>query len=49
MLEFYAPWCGHCKSLAPAYSSLAKKLHKDAAGVKIAKLDATIHKDFSNK
>eukprot|EP00397_Hematodinium_sp_SG-2012_P004691 GEMP01004704.1.p1 GENE.GEMP01004704.1~~GEMP01004704.1.p1 ORF type:complete len:969 (+),score=261.57 GEMP01004704.1:492-3398(+) len=40
LLEFYAPWCGHCKSLAPTYKRLAKEMqtHTDLV---VAKMDAT--------
>lgn len=40
LMEFYAPWCGHCKKLAPIYDNLGKHF-KDNADVIIAKIDAT--------
>ncbi|MBA0823996.1 hypothetical protein Goarm_020687 [Gossypium armourianum] len=40
LLEFYAPWCGHCKKLAPILDEVAVHYEKDA-DVLIAKLDAT--------
>ena len=40
LVEFYAPWCGHCQKLAPAWAELAKAF-EDNAKVKIAKLDCT--------
>jgi len=42
LLEFYAPWCGHCKSLAPIYEEVGKEF-ETIPGVVIAKIDATVN------
>ncbi|KAI8335744.1 thioredoxin-like protein [Chlamydoabsidia padenii] len=45
LVEFYAPWCGHCKNLAPIYSDLGDAFaHSD--DVIIAKVDADEHRDL---
>jgi len=41
LIEFYAPWCGHCKKLTPIYDEVGKKYVKHADKVTIAKMDST--------
>ncbi|KAG6430399.1 hypothetical protein SASPL_108464 [Salvia splendens] len=48
LVEFYAPWCGHCKSLAPIYEKVATAFNLEE-DVVIANLDADAHKDLAEK
>lgn len=52
LVEFYAPWCGHCKHLTPEYKALAESVQKDPRlknSVVIAKVDADKHKSLGEK
>ncbi|KAA3475122.1 protein disulfide-isomerase like 2-1-like [Gossypium australe] len=48
LVEFYAPWCGHCKKLAPKYEKLGESLKK-AKSVLIGKVDCDEHKSVCSK
>ncbi|RLN98790.1 hypothetical protein BBJ28_00023433, partial [Nothophytophthora sp. Chile5] len=48
LIKFYAPWCGHCKSLAPTYEAVATSFKK-ASNVVVAEVDADNYKDLGSK
>lgn len=46
LVEFFAPWCGHCKNLAPHWKSAASELK---GKVKLGALDATVHTSMASR
>jgi len=49
LVEFFAPWCGHCKNLAPVYEELATKFESQGGKVTIAKVDADAEKSLGKR
>ena len=44
LAEFFAPWCGHCKALAPKYEEAAKELK--TKNIPLVKVDCTAEEDL---
>jgi len=49
LVEFFAPWCGHCKTLTPIFKRSADILKSFKSPVVLGTCDATEEKDLGAK
>ncbi|XP_031178407.1 protein disulfide-isomerase A6 isoform X1 [Sander lucioperca] len=50
MVEFFAPWCGHCKNLEPEWAAAASAVKEQTKGkVRLGAVDATVHQAVSSR
>ncbi|KAK6333412.1 hypothetical protein TWF718_011224 [Orbilia javanica] len=49
LVKFFAPWCGHCKKMAPTYDELGDAFASVSDQVVIAKVDADKHRELGKR
>ncbi|XP_029903114.1 protein disulfide-isomerase A6 isoform X2 [Myripristis murdjan] len=50
LVEFFAPWCGHCKNLEPEWAAAASAVKEQTKGkVHLGAVDATVHQGLASR
>lgn len=49
LVKFYAPWCGHCKKLAPTYDEVSTDPRLEGTDVHVAKVDCTAERSVCER
>ncbi|XP_006001538.1 protein disulfide-isomerase TMX3 isoform X1 [Latimeria chalumnae] len=49
LVDFYAPWCGHCKKLEPVWNEVGMELRTTGSPVRVGKMDATSYSSIASE
>ncbi|XP_077348508.1 protein disulfide-isomerase TMX3 [Lithobates pipiens] len=49
LVDFYAPWCGHCKKLEPVWNEVGVEMRSSGSPVRVGKMDATVHSSIASE
>ncbi|XP_039610282.1 protein disulfide-isomerase TMX3-like [Polypterus senegalus] len=49
LVDFYAPWCGHCKKLEPVWFEVAAEMRNSGSPVRVGKMDATAYSSIASE